>query len=81
MPELIYKKAFVMNDGLPPHLTLDKSYEIICAFDSEEGDDVTLEIVNDEGIVHYFDLNSTEFVLTDHFDMLGDYTDAWEEAP
>lgn len=79
MPELIYHTPFEMNDGNPAQFTVGQSYEILAAFEYE--DDVSLVVLNDTGNVHYFNLNCEELVLVNHFDMLGDYTDVWEERP
>ena len=81
MVQLIYKKAFLMDGtDVGPELTLDNAYEVICAYSiSENGiEDVELMILNDKNEPHAFILNCKEFILTDHFDLIGDYTDVWE---
>jgi hypothetical protein len=82
MPQLICKKALIMSDGKYADLTMDKSYDIVCAMDNDSGDDVVVVIVDDNEHHHYFSindkLNGEDF--TDYFDMLGDYTDVWENV-
>lgn len=79
MPQLIYKKFFLMDEGdVGPNLTIDKAYDIVCAY--ECGDDVDLVIVDDTNEHHTFGLNCTKFKLEDHFDLIGDYTEVWENV-
>lgn len=75
-PSIVYNAEFLMNDGTKPDLTLGKSYEIISAFDCDNSPNIN--IIDDVGTVHTFDLNCKEMNFHKYFEIEGDYTEVWE---
>ena len=78
-PTLIYKKAFMMEDGTPPDLTLDKSYEVVCSYTLPGNTFISLDIIDDANRVHSFDLDIDREWFNLSFDLLGDIQEVWEE--
>jgi hypothetical protein len=83
MPQLIYKKVFFMDgeEGEEPDLTLGKSYDIVCSTRNEDGG-IDLLIITNKNEHHTFELesNQSKLITLDHFTLVGDYTDVWEDA-
>ena len=71
----------MMDDGSMPNLTISKSYDIVCSTQNESGG-VDLLIIDDKYQHHIFELDTkgASVDTLDHFTMLGDYKDVWEDV-
>lgn len=71
-PYLKYFKAFKMDDGTKPALTVGKDYELNCAFMSDEttGLELVVSIIDDRSMVHTFWTEEEWF--SEHFTIVGD---------
>lgn len=75
VPHLIYHKAFKMDDGSAPDLTVGKEYELNCVLITDEV--MQYQILDDRCMVHGF--FSDEEWFSEHFTIVGDIDSVTEE--
>lgn len=74
-PFLSYNRAFLMDDGTKPDLTVNKQYPLDCSFMSDGV--LNVSVINDKNKVHTFDTGDDWF--SEHFSIHGDVDLVMEE--
>ncbi len=76
VPHLFYHKAFKLDDGSDPDLTVGKEYELNCVFKDDYGV-LQYQILDDSSMVHGF--HDDEEWFSEHFTVVGNIESVMEE--
>ena len=76
IPYVQYVATATMQDGEEVAFTIDKNYEINCAFSLDGATHIS--VINNKNEVHHFDI--TEEWFSQSFVVCGDLENIWEEV-